>query len=101
MNEILIENKTIGPGYPPFIIAEMSTSHSGNLERAKKIIRIAAAEGVDSIKLKTYTADSLTLDYDGQGFMIESPLLWAGSTLYDLYASPPRRLTNGSQSYLH
>ena len=39
-----INGREIGPGYPAYIIAEMSANHAGSLEHAKEIIH--AAESV-------------------------------------------------------
>jgi len=87
MPEIAIDNRKIGPGYPPFIVAEMSANHGGSLERAKRIVRMSAAAGADSIKFQAYTPESMTLDCDKRDFIIEGPSLWEGSRLYDLYTS--------------
>lgn len=76
----------------PFIIAEMSGNHNKSLERALKIVEEAAKSGCHAIKLQTYTADSMTLDCDGNDFIIEDKnSLWAGERLYKLYqkASTP------------
>ncbi len=79
-----ISNKSVGLNRPPFIIAELSGNHNGDLSRAIKLIELAAEAGVDAIKLQTYTADTLTLDHDGPEFMItDGP--WKGRRLYDLY----------------
>lgn len=81
-----IGNYSIGQSYKPFIIAEMSGNHNQSLERALKIIEIAAKSGADAIKLQTYTADTLTIDQRGGLFDIEdSTSLWAGRNLYELY----------------
>jgi pseudaminic acid synthase len=83
---ITIEGRTIGKGQPPFIIAEMSGNHNGDIERARKIVRAAAASGVDCVKFQTYTADTLTMDCDAPGFTITDPdSLWAGRRLHALY----------------
>jgi pseudaminic acid synthase len=82
---IEIAGRKIGPGYPPFVICELSGNHNGSLERALTMIDAAAETGCDAIKLQTYTADTLTLDCDGPGFRIEAGP-WAGRTLHDLYA---------------
>lgn len=89
-SEVVIENRNIGPKYAPYIVAELSANHLGSLDRALTLIREAAGAGVEAVKLQTYTADTLTIDHDGDDFMINSGP-WAGRTLYDLYeeASTP------------
>ncbi|MCA9841178.1 MAG: pseudaminic acid synthase [Cyanobacteria bacterium HKST-UBA03] len=83
---ITVANRRIGPGEPPFVIAEVSANHNHSLERAKAIIDAAAAAGVDAIKLQTYTADSLTIDVAGNEFEVqEADSLWAHKNLYQLY----------------
>ena len=67
-----------------FIIAELSANHNGSIENAIATIHAAAEAGADAIKLQTYTADTITLDHDGPGFVIEEGL-WKGRKLYDLY----------------
>jgi pseudaminic acid synthase len=83
---IQIANKNIGQAHKPFIIAEMSGNHNQSLERALKIIEIAAKCGADAIKLQTYTADTLTINHRGGLFDINDPTsLWANRNLYELY----------------
>src|SRR5262249_43682690 len=53
--------RPIGPGHPPFVIAELSANHLGKLDRAHAIIDAAADAGCDAIKLQTYTPASMTL----------------------------------------
>lgn len=79
-----INNRTIGPDEPPYIIAELSANHNGSLDRALKTIDEAKRCGADAIKLQTYTADTMTIDCDLPDFKIKGGL-WDGYKLYDLY----------------
>jgi N-acetylneuraminate synthase len=86
IEEIKIDNRLIGTGYNPFIIAEMSGNHNQSLERAFEIVKAAADAGVDAIKLQTYTADTITFNGSNDEFKIKDEnSLWRGQNLYDLY----------------
>ena len=76
--------RMIGPDHPPLVIAELSANHLGNIDRALESIEVAAKCGADAIKIQTYTADTITMDHDGPGFVIEGGL-WDGRSLYELY----------------
>jgi len=92
IEKIKIGSQTIGLGFPPFVVAELSGNHNGSLERAKALIRAAKEAGVSAVKLQTYTADTLTLDRKDGEFLIDEPKsLWKGKNLYELYqeASTP------------
>ena len=85
-NEINIAGHKIGPGYSPFIIAEMSGNHNQSLDRALAIVEAAAKAGAHALKLQTYTADTMTLDIAEREFFINDPdSLWKGRSLYELY----------------
>ncbi len=79
-----INGTEIGLGAAPYIIAEMSANHNGQLQNALNIISAAKACGADAVKLQTYTADTITLNADSEDFHIRGGL-WDGRTLYDLY----------------
>ena len=86
MSLIKIAGAKIGYGYPPFIIAEMSGNHNQSLEQALKIVDAAASTGVHSLKLQTYTPDTITLNVNKDEFFIaDEENIWKGQTLYDLY----------------
>lgn len=83
-SQIEIDGRPIGPGQPPYMIAEMSANHNGDAEKALQLIDSAALAGANAVKLQTYTADTLTLDSSREDFKINEGL-WAGRTLYELY----------------
>lgn len=82
--EISIAGRKIGPAYSPYIVCELSANHLGSLERALKMVDVAAATGADAIKIQTYTPETLTIDADGPDFRIRGGL-WDGRTLHELY----------------
>ena len=81
---ITIAGRRIGQGQPPYIVAEMSGNHNGDLGRALAMLEVAKEAGADAVKLQTYTADTLTIDHDGPEFRVRGGL-WDGNTLYRLY----------------
>ena len=83
-NFIDIDGRRIGPEYPPYIIAELSANHNGDINRAFKILEMAKECGADAVKIQTYTQDTLTIDCDKEEFKIKGGL-WDNRTLYDLY----------------
>jgi len=84
MKPIEINTRQIGPGHPPYVIAELSANHNGDLAQALKIIDAAVEAGADAVKIQTYRPDTITLKSDAPEFQITEGL-WAGRTLYDLY----------------
>jgi pseudaminic acid synthase len=82
----MIGGRTLGPTQPPFIVAEMSGNHNGQLDRALAIVDSVAEAGAHALKLQTYTADTMTLDLAEREFLItDHGSLWKGRLLYDLY----------------
>ncbi|NOQ81327.1 MAG: pseudaminic acid synthase [Methylophaga sp.] len=84
IKNISIGGRKIGEGCPPYIIAELSANHNGNIETAKKIIRMAKSSGVDAVKMQTYLPETLTIDSNLPDFQLTEGL-WAGRNLYQLY----------------
>jgi len=81
---IEIDGVKIGNDYPPYIIAELSANHNGDINRAYEIMEAAKTAGANAIKLQSYTHDTITMDSNNEDFMIRGGL-WDGKSLYQLY----------------
>ena len=55
----LNDNRIIGDFQKPYIVAELNTSHFGNISIAKKMILKAKESGCDCVKLKSWSSDTL------------------------------------------
>ena len=84
---ISIGGRLIGQAHPPFVIAEMSGNHNQSLERALKIVEVAAKTGAHALKIQTFTPDTMTLNLNEREFHIADPQSpWNGNSLYQLYS---------------
>ena len=75
-----IDGRKIGPDFPPYLIADMSASHLGYLDKALKLIDAAKWTGADAIKPQLYTPDELC-----KPGTIAGPGPWEGQDLYEIY----------------
>lgn len=51
--------KHLGEGQPAFLVAEVGFNHNGDVELAKNMIRSAAENGADAVKLQTFVAKEM------------------------------------------
>jgi pseudaminic acid synthase len=84
INQFQIAGRAIGAAHPPFVIAEMSANHNGDLQAAFRLIEKARSAGADAVKIQTYTPETITLDCDKSDFQIHEGL-WSGRNLFQLY----------------
>lgn len=70
----------VGPGCAPFMVAEMSGNHNGDLGRALVLVEQAAAAGADGFKIQTFEPERMA--WPGQA-LVSGP--WLGADLVGLY----------------
>ncbi len=80
-----IDGQKIGKGLKPYIVAELSANHGGDIQRAKYSIKAAKESGANAVKIQSYTPDTMTLNSTKKDFLINEGL-WKGYNLYQLYA---------------
>lgn len=81
-----VADQVIGADQRPYVVAEMSGNHNGELSRALALVDAVAGAGAHAVKLQTYTADTLTIDVDDPRFRVSADHeLWGGESLYQLF----------------
>ncbi|NPV91587.1 MAG: pseudaminic acid synthase [Firmicutes bacterium] len=85
MDCITINKRRVGPGQPVYVIAELSANHNQDYQQAVELIKAAKAAGADSVKLQTFTPDTITIRCDRPEFKVGGGTLWDDRTLYELY----------------
>ena len=68
----------------PYLIAEISANHAGSIKKAMQLISLAKKSGADSIKLQTYSADTMTLKSNNKYFKIKDGI-WKNKNMWELY----------------
>jgi len=61
--DIKIGSHTIGQTHPTYFIADIAANHDGDLERAKKLIRLAHEAGADAAKFQNFRAAQIVSDF--------------------------------------
>jgi N-acetylneuraminate synthase len=69
---IKIGGRSIGEGYPTYIVAEIGINHNGDLDLAKRLIDAAVLAGCDAVKFQKRTPD-LCVPLKQRGIMKETP----------------------------
>src|SRR5215813_13563622 len=59
MEKLNIAGKVVGPGEPPYVIAEIGANHNGDMGLCMKLIEAAKACGADAVKFQSWSKDSL------------------------------------------
>jgi sialic acid synthase SpsE len=62
-NSIEINRRKISLETPTYFIADVASNHDGDLERAKKLIRLASEAGADAVKFQHFLAADIVSDF--------------------------------------
>lgn len=83
-----IRDREIGPEHPAYLIGEISCNHMGSYDRAERIVRACADDGMDAVKIQLDNPDGgITLNCHDEHFTIRAGL-WKGHNLHDFYSDP-------------
>ncbi len=59
MNNLTIAGRAVGPGEPPWVIAEIGANHNGDADLCRRLIDAAQASGADAVKFQSWSKASL------------------------------------------
>ena len=57
--QLAIAGRRIGPGEPPYVIAEIGSNHNGDMDLCRRLIDAAGDAGADAVKFQSWTKTSL------------------------------------------
>ena len=55
---MLVGSRSVGPGSPALVIAEIGNNHDGSVHQAERLIDAAAEAGADAVKFQTHIAEA-------------------------------------------
>jgi N,N'-diacetyllegionaminate synthase len=59
MQTVKLGNIEVGPGHPPYVIAEVGSNHNGDMDLCGRLIDAAAEAGAHAVKFQSWTDKSL------------------------------------------
>lgn len=59
MEKLNLNGRLVGPGEPPYVIAEIGSNHNGDMELCRRMIDSAKSCGADAVKFQSWSKDSL------------------------------------------
>lgn len=74
--EIKIGNRTIGPEFPPFVIAEVGINHEGDVNKALQMVDAAVDAGSEVIKFQCHITEQEMIPTDMTPGEISTEKLW-------------------------
>src|SRR3989338_7978652 len=76
MREFAISGRRIGPGNPPFIIAEVGINHEGEYSKAVRLVDAAVRACADCVKFQCHITDKEMIYTDMKPGKISKERLW-------------------------
>lgn len=59
MEKLEIAGRLVGPGEPPYVVAEIGANHNGDMGLCMRLMEAAKACGADAVKFQSWSKDSL------------------------------------------
>ena len=59
MEKLTIAGRSVGPGEPPYVVAEVGANHNGDMGLCRRIVDAARAAGADAVKFQSWSKQSL------------------------------------------
>jgi len=56
---VTIGDRPVGPGYAPYLIAEIGSNHNGDLDLCHRLVKAAHEAGADAVKFQSWSSSSL------------------------------------------
>jgi len=83
---IFIHNTKISIDSPVYFIADIASSHDGELERAKNLIHLARESGINAVKFQHFQANKIVSDFGFRtlGGKFGHQASW-GKSVYEIY----------------
>ena len=74
--EFKIGNRSIGPEFPPFVIAEVGINHEGDVNKALQMVDAAVDAGSEVIKFQCHITEQEMIPTDMTPGEISTEKLW-------------------------
>jgi N,N'-diacetyllegionaminate synthase len=59
VEKLTIAGRSVGPGEPPWVVAEIGANHNGDMELCRRLVNAAQDSGADAVKFQSWSKDSL------------------------------------------
>ena len=73
---IKINNREIGPDFPPLVLAEVGINHDGNFDKAICLVDAASKVGAEVVKFQTHITEKEMIKTDMKPGDISDESLW-------------------------